>query len=154
MLSEKSGVDASTIYRTIKGHIPHVGTLTKIIDALNCGIEVFIFKPEDNEHWQMVYDDDFRLAIDFEELASEKINYEVIRDMCIAYLRYSLTYMSLEDGNNREIAMPQEYADLFRKLMYHSFETIDALIEQERAKAKADKRIRTLEKEINTLKHK
>ena len=152
--SKKSGVDVSIIYRTINGRIPQIANLSKIVDALDCGIEVFAFKPEDNEYWQMVYDDDFRLAIDLEEAAAEKLNYEVIRDMCIAYLRYSLTYMSHEKDNNREIVMPQEYADLLRKLIYHSFETIDALIEQEREKAKAGKRIRDLEKTINTIKHK
>lgn len=152
--SKKSGIDVSIIYRTINGRIPQIANLSKIVDALDCGIEVFTCKPEDNEHWQMIYDDDFRLAIDLEALAGEKVGYEMIRDFCMAYMRYTLTYMSHEDENNKEIVMPQEYADLFRKLMYHSFETIDTLVENERKKSKADKQIRNLEKTINTMKHK
>ncbi len=127
-LGKKAGVGKSSLARylsPINPSVPTVTTLDKILNALPCDYEDFLFSPHDYKEWENGFRNGYRVR-----LYERYFYYDAIRDQMKSDFYDTIVY-----GKRDNIyRMPPEIADLFIKQMMIVFDTIDALLEYEKNK--------------------
>ncbi len=139
----QSGVSRSSLQRFLAEYnpdIPSVTTLDKIIKALPCVDEDFLYSPENIENWKSTIINGHP-----EELKEAYFYYDEFRDSLKKKLYDTLVYT---DAGNL-YRMPPHVADLFVTQIMSVFDTTDALLEyekkQERSKIYYDLPVFTIE---------
>ncbi len=130
--AEKSGVSRSSLIRFLdekNPDVPKASTIKKIIDALPCCLDDFLYSPDDFKKWIRGYD---VYTVHFEgDLVTE---YEIFKSLSISWLSLPVVYK--DEDEDKKYQMPPHILELLSKQIFYALETTDALLEYEKTKRK------------------
>ncbi len=130
-LEKRSGIRRSSLQRYLKEidpDIPKASTLEKIIDALPCTFDDFLYSPEDFEKWKNGVRRGYILPLTMRSLDFNTLKF-VVMD------RLSRTLIYMVDGKYYDI--PPHIVDLLVKQVYSAFEVAETLLEYEKLMPKS-----------------